>query len=102
MNMTRENLDTGLRFQHPAFFNSTTIATYKVCFCDADFFATGSDPCADYSNYKLDVGVVHATGVTCAVQEPSMQRPTSCKDQYDFNLTCLQDVKIKFNVLNYL
>ena len=41
--------------------------TYKVCFCDAERAA----PCASWSDYSIDAGTLHVSGVACLLSVPT-------------------------------
>mmetsp|Transcript_91567 Transcript_91567/g.209876 ORF Transcript_91567/g.209876 Transcript_91567/m.209876 type:complete len:256 (-) Transcript_91567:58-825(-) len=68
-----------LRFT-PIRFSSS--GTFKVCFCDS---ALGA--CMATSDYSAEVGEVHVTGVSCALQQPRLTN-THCYKQTNGGLSC--------------
>mmetsp|Transcript_44527 Transcript_44527/g.96879 ORF Transcript_44527/g.96879 Transcript_44527/m.96879 type:complete len:747 (-) Transcript_44527:109-2349(-) len=66
---------------------------FKVCFCDRDNLdtpgsAAGIAPqCDDISDYKIQVGLLHVTGVSCLLQEDTFRR-SSCTTQHFGGLSC--------------
>jgi len=43
--------------------------TFKVCFCDAERAA----PCASWSDYSIDAGTLHVSGVACLLSVPTLR-----------------------------
>lgn len=74
--------DRLLRFTDLAF---PTGGTYKLCFCDALLTPTGR--CATEEDYRVEVGTVHSSGVSCLVRRPELQR-VSCAAQHHGALRC--------------
>ena len=64
-----------LRFK-PVQFKSG--GTFKLCFCDATLTADGV--CMTEKDYKIEVGTIHASGVSCLIADPKLQR-VSCTPQ---------------------
>jgi len=73
---------TLLRF-HPVQFDSA--GTYKVCVCDS-----AVAPCTSISNYNVEVGHVHVSGVTCLVEQERFRR-RSCYNQEEGGISCGRD-----------
>merc|ERR1711918_102794 len=53
---------------------------FKACFCDPDTLAAGKY-CKKAADYKIDIGAIHVSGVSCLVEDPKFQRGT-CVEQY--------------------
>jgi hypothetical protein len=68
-----------LRFNHLTF---TSAGTYKVCFCDSEM-----GDCTSASDFAVDVGQVHVSGVHCLLTVPKL-RATTCYEQYYNGLSC--------------
>jgi hypothetical protein len=68
-----------LRFNKLTF---TSAGTYKVCFCDSEMGA-----CSKPSDFAVDVGQVHVSGVHCLLTVPKL-RATTCYEQYYNGLSC--------------
>jgi hypothetical protein len=69
--------DKLLRFDAVQF---TAGGEFKLCFCDPSLLATGI--CSRPSDYKIEVGKVHATGLECLLTNPKMQRGTCVPQMY--------------------
>jgi hypothetical protein len=76
--------DTVLRF---APLDIPDGGTYKVCFCDSDL--TGG-VCESATDFKVELGSVYASGVSCLLGVPRM-RTASCIEQYYGGLRCTTD-----------
>jgi hypothetical protein len=61
------------------------VGEYKLCFCDPSLLASGL--CRKPSDYMIEVGSVHATGLECLLTNPKMQRGT-CVPQAHGGLRC--------------
>merc|ERR1711988_2582 len=72
-----------LRFK-PLQFKSG--GTFKLCFCDSSLLKPGS-ACQTERDYKIEVGTIHASGVSCLIALPQLQR-VSCATQYHGGLRC--------------
>merc|ERR1711981_1432654 len=59
---------------------------FKACFCDPDTLAPGKY-CKKASDYKIDIGTIHVSGVSCLVEDQKFQRGT-CVEQYYGGLRC--------------
>ena len=69
--------DKLLRFDQVQF---TAGGEFKLCFCDPSLLAHGI--CSQPSDYKIEVGKVHATGLECLLTNPKMQRGTCLPQMY--------------------
>ena len=47
---------------------------YKLCFCDASLVG---GKCESEADYSVEVGTIHASGVSCLIQRPELQRVRS-------------------------
>jgi hypothetical protein len=56
---------------------------YKVCFCDAEI----SSDCSAASDFSVEVGTVHVSGVACLLDEPRLRHAT-CYSQHFGGLSC--------------
>lgn len=70
-----------LRFK-PIQFSSG--GQFKLCFCDSEL---SGGRCHSVSDYSIEVGAVHASGVSCLVSKPKLQR-VACTDQFHGGLRC--------------
>merc|ERR1712072_1514725 len=59
---------------------------FKACFCDYETLAAGKY-CKTASDYKIEIGTVHVSGVSCLVEESKFQRCT-CVEQFYNGLRC--------------
>jgi hypothetical protein len=66
-----------LRFKGVTFKSG---GTFKLCFCDSSLLG-GSSACRSEADYSVEVGTIHASGVSCLIAKPELQR-VSCVDQY--------------------
>jgi hypothetical protein len=64
----------------------TSGGTFKLCFCDSALGAT----CRSVADYAVEVGTVHASGVSCLIGKKELQRAT-CVEQYHGGLRCYRD-----------
>lgn len=60
--------------------------TFKLCFCDSSLLATGS-ACRSEADYGVEVGTIHASGVSCLIAKPELQR-VNCVRQHWGALRC--------------
>jgi len=79
--------DKMLRFAPIRF---TSGGTFKLCFCDSALLAPGTT-CRSVENYAVEVGTVHASGVSCLIGKPELQR-ASCVPQFHGGLRCYRDL----------
>jgi hypothetical protein len=75
-----------LRFK-PVQFKSG--GTFKLCFCDASL--TADKVCMTEKDYKIEVGTIHASGVSCLIADPKLQR-VSCTPQAHGGLRCYEHI----------
>merc|ERR1712139_41263 len=85
--------DQILRFNEISF---KTGGKFKACFCDPDTLAKGAY-CKKASDYKIDIGTIHVSGVSCLVADEKFQRGT-CVGQYYGGLRCYPDKAPKLKV----
>jgi hypothetical protein len=60
---------------------------YKACFCDASLT---DGACRKVSNYAVELGQVHVSGVSCLLDMPSFRRG-ACVEQHHGGLRCHVD-----------
>jgi len=80
--------DKMLRFK-PIQFKSG--GTFKLCFCDSEILGSGS-VCSTERDYKIEVGTIHASGVSCLIANPKLQR-VSCTGQRHGGLRCYEHME---------
>jgi len=59
--------------------------TFKLCFCDHTRL---DQPCAKPEDFAIEVGTVHASGVSCLVAQPRLQRVDCAAQRADSGLRC--------------
>jgi hypothetical protein len=74
---------TMLRFEHVMF---STGGQFKACFCDVDTLEAGAS-CKTAADYKIEIGTIHVSGVSCLVENRRFQRGT-CVAQGVGGLRC--------------
>jgi hypothetical protein len=82
-------IDKGKSWGQILRFKDITFGTggkFKACFCDFDTLAAGAY-CKKASDYKIEIGTVHVSGVSCLVEEAKFQRGT-CVGQFYGGLRC--------------
>jgi len=79
------SFDRLLRFTDISFKSG---GTYKLCFCDASLVG---GKCESEADYSVEVGTIHASGVSCLIQRPELQR-VSCTEQFYGGLRCYKDM----------
>lgn len=67
----------------------TSGGTFKLCFCDSALLPAGRT-CRSVEDYAVEVGTVHASGVSCLIGKPELQR-ASCMPMYHGGLRCYRD-----------
>jgi hypothetical protein len=77
--------DKMLRFK-PIQFKSG--GTFKLCFCDSSLLGPG-EVCSSEKDYKIEIGTLHASGVSCLIANPKLQR-VACTDQMHGGLRCYE------------
>ena len=86
----RKPFDVGASWSEILRFTDVTFSqggTFKLCFCDS----LRSGDCGDKSDYVVDLGTVHVSGVSCLIKEDRFQR-YSCRSHWgtDSGLTCTE------------
>jgi hypothetical protein len=61
--------------------------TFKLCFCDSSILPGVGRACASERDYTVEVGMIHASGVSCLISNPQLQR-VSCTPQKHGGLRC--------------
>merc|ERR1712167_447572 len=74
---------TMLRFEGIRF---KTGGQFKACFCDVDTLEDGAF-CKTAADYKIEIGTIHVSGVSCLVENKKFQRGT-CVEQFYGGLRC--------------
>jgi hypothetical protein len=82
-----------LRFEGLKF---PTGAQYKACFCDVDTLGAGKY-CKKAADYKIEIGTIHVSGVSCLVENKKFQRGT-CVAQGVGGLRCYPGAAPKYVV----
>jgi hypothetical protein len=85
--------DQILRFNEISF---KTGGKFKACFCDPDTLAKDAY-CKKASDYKIEIGTIHVSGVSCLVEDKKFQRGT-CVEQFHKGLRCYPDKAPKLTV----
>merc|ERR1719453_1124372 len=86
-------IDQGKSWNQILRFNDISFLTggkFKACFCDPDALAPGKY-CKMASDYKIEIGTIHVSGVSCLVEDKKFQRGT-CVEQFYGGLRCYPDV----------
>jgi hypothetical protein len=71
--------DAMLRFKGMKFLNG---GTFKVCFCDSALLPEGAT-CSSEKDFSIQVGTVHASGVSCLLAKESLRRVNCVEQLYD-------------------
>jgi len=71
-----------LRFKQLQF---STGGTYKVCFCDHAH--TPSNSCRSHTDFRIEIGTAHVSGVACLLTNPKL-RNRYCSEQEYNGLMC--------------
>ena len=82
-------IDQGKSWNQILRFNDISFKTggkFKACFCDPDTLAAGKY-CKAAADYKIDIGTIHVSGVSCLVEDTKFQRGT-CVEQFHGGLRC--------------
>jgi len=72
----------------------TGAGRYKLCFCDSDLQArlaglpASNAVCSDTSQYNIQVGTVHVSGVSCLLKDVPMMRRGECVGMAHGGLRC--------------
>merc|ERR1712010_69786 len=73
-----------------------TGAQYKVCFCDRETLPAGRF-CKKASDFKIEIGTLHFSGVSCLIKDEKFQRGT-CVAQYHGGLRCYPGAAPKLTI----
>jgi hypothetical protein len=68
----------------------TSGGTFKLCFCDSALPLPHGKECRSVADYSVEVGTVHASGVSCLIAKPELQR-AACVEQHLGGLRCYRD-----------
>lgn len=82
--------DTGISWSELLRFKNVLVPTggyLKACFCDPQTLSTAT--CRSKSDYKVEVGIVHVSGVSCLISDPKLQRG-ACHEQRYKGLRCYE------------
>jgi len=77
------NVDFGISWWQVARFQSVkfnSAGTYKLCFCDS---VRAGRPCTDKSDFVVEVGTIHASGVSCLLDDNKF-RAKACIEGYTY------------------
>merc|ERR1719271_1829312 len=88
-----EPADQGLSWDQILRFKGLAFASggkFKACFCDIETLPAGS-ACSTAADYKVEIGTVHVSGVSCLIEEPKFQRGV-CVPQYHGGMRCYKTV----------
>jgi hypothetical protein len=79
--------DYGYSWDKMLRFNSITFktgGTFKLCFCDSSI----QDTCNSRQDFNVQVGTIHASGVSCLIKEKSLQKASCVEQFYGDSLRC--------------
>jgi len=62
--------------------------TYKLCFCDSEHLP--GRECMSTSDYAVELGTVHVSGIACLIKDTRFQR-AACVNQYHGGVRCYPD-----------
>jgi hypothetical protein len=85
----QEPVDIGLSWHQILRFKGLAFASggkFKACFCDTETLPAGS-ACSTAADYKVEIGTVHVSGVSCLIEEPKFQRGV-CVSQFHGGMRC--------------
>jgi len=98
--------DPGISWSRILRFNSLTFTsggTFKLCLCDSEVISieptahywAGVQPafCSQTSDFAVDVGTIHASGLQCLLGDRRFQRGV-CESQYWGGLRCYSDGQV--------
>jgi hypothetical protein len=88
-----EPVDQGLSWDQILRFKGLAFASggkFKACFCDTETLPANS-ACSTAADYKVEIGTVHVSGVSCLIEEPKFQRGV-CVSQYHGGMRCYKEV----------
>merc|ERR1719395_279078 len=87
-----EPVDQGLSWDQILRFKGLAFASggkFKACFCDIETLPAGS-ACSTAADYKVEIGMVHVSGVSCLIEEPKFQRGV-CVPQFHGGMRCYKE-----------
>merc|ERR1719252_532712 len=87
-----EPVDQGLSWDQILRFKGLAFAyggKFKACFCDTETLPYGS-ACSTAADYKVEIGTVHVSGVSCLIEEPKFQRGV-CVPQFHGGMRCYKE-----------
>jgi hypothetical protein len=73
-----------LRFKDLKFASG---GTFKLCFCDS---AIVGRPCKSEKDYSVEIGTIHASGVSCLIAKKELQRVNCLPTKHGSSLRCYQ------------
>jgi hypothetical protein len=76
-----------LRFRDVEF---TAGGKFKLCFCDSALLGSEDAICDGPTDFKIEIGEIHATGLQCLLSNPKMARGV-CTPQLYGGLRCYDD-----------
>jgi hypothetical protein len=85
--------DQGKSWDQILRFNEITFKTggkFKACFCDPDTLAAGKY-CKKAEDYKIEIGTIHVSGVSCLVADAKFQRGTCVAQYHGEGMRCYPD-----------
>jgi len=96
--LTRVPVDAGYSSEHILRFTGLDFkaqGTFKLCFCDSELQAAlhgdnGEHNCNDPTDYNIEVGRVHSSGVSCLLTGSTVMRRGDCVSQYHGGLRCYE------------
>jgi hypothetical protein len=99
--LTRKPSDVGYSSEHILRFTGLdfkSAGTFKLCFCDSHLQrvlhgANGEFKCNQHSDFNIEIGKVHASGVSCLLDNTIMRRG-ECVAQYHGGLRCYQHAPV--------
>merc|ERR1719271_2033318 len=86
-------IDTGKSWDEILRFDDISFKTggkFKACFCDPDTLAAGKY-CKKAEDYKIDIGTIHVSGVSCLVADAKFQRGTCVAQYHGEGMRCYPD-----------
>jgi len=90
----QEPVDQGLSWDQILRFKGLAFASggkFKACFCDPETLEPRGSACSTAADYKVEIGTVHVSGVSCLIEEPKFQRGI-CVEQYHGGMRCYKTV----------
>jgi len=97
-NILRHPFDIGASWEETLRFRGLTFGqggTFKLCFCDSERLSDGI--CGHKSDFVVDLGKVHVSGVSCLLGESRFQRSNCRSHFWGQGLTCT-DATVSLNI----